>query len=824
MATLRQLYGDGYQLKDKSGYKDKGSRLKNKYWQERGNLVVQGGCDYSNIVKTGSSTEDKFRLFAIMKLESYGFHKGHCIEALERFNGDVDASLELLFTKYFPAPLDKTRRISNTNHSESELTEMRLDEKSALESIYDKVFAEKEKNAVWQFKFRQIGFLLQFSPTEKRRRLEAEAEERRKATEKPSKKKKEVEMCRQFVRTGQCKFSHRCRYSHKAPDPENQQGVGDKVKQEEDDNNCFFLEFRFPKTSTYPFECPIVLLKTTCPDIPHSVMLRVNRRLAQEARTLTNDGMPCVYSVAELLQMEEEILEFLNTDRSPFPDAKRSLFYEPDEEEVVEVKPKNRPSHYTKGSTGKESSSQYRPEVVRKEDLNIVRKFMDKQTNQQYLKMLASRRNLPAWNMMGDILAAVGGSQVVVISGETGCGKSTQVPQFLLDDWLLTASQTADKSKVGHVEIICTQPRRISAIGVAERVADERNERVGNTVGYQIRLENKISTSTRLTFCTTGILLRRLCSDPLLQSVSHILVDEVHERSEESDFLLLILKRLLKKRKDLKVILMSATLNANLFSDYFGGAPVLEIPGRTFPVEQLFLEDILEASGFVLEADSQYCRRLNKKEQDALMQELEYADLQAAGTPPARSIRDENLSLTDIFSRYADYSKRTCKSLFLLDPMKINPELIEHVLRHIVEGEHKWPKDGTILVFLPGLAEIQAVHDALCDSSLFSPRAGKFVLVPLHSTLTSEEQSQVFRKAPVGKRKIVLSTNIAETSVTIDDCVFVIDCGMMKEKRFDSNRNMESLDVVWVSRANAQQRKGRAGRVMPGIAIHLFTG
>jgi ATP-dependent RNA helicase DHX57 len=824
MATLRQLYGDGYQLKDKSGYKDKGSRLKKKYWQERGNLVVQGGCDYSNIVKTGSSTEDKFRLFAIMKLESYGFHKRHCLEALESFNGDVAASLELLFGKYFPAPAEKARRTSNTNYSESELLEMRLDEKAALESIYDKVFAEKEKNIVWQFKFRDIDYLLQFSPTEKRRRLEAEAEERRKATEKPSKKKKEVEQCRQFVKTGRCKFANRCRYSHKAPDPENHDQPGTEKKQEEDDNNCFYLEFRFPKTSAYPFECPIVLLKTTCPDIPHSVTLRVNRRLAQEARTLTNDGMPCVYSVAELLQMEEEILEFLNTDRSPFPDGKRSLFYEPDEEEVEESKPKNRPTHYTKGSTGKESSGQYRPDVLLKEDLNIVRKFMDKQTNQQYLKMLASRRNLPAWNMMGDILKAVEGSQVVVISGETGCGKSTQVPQFLLDEWLLSASQTSNKSKVGHVEIVCTQPRRISAIGVAERVADERNERVGNTVGYQIRLENKISASTRLTFCTTGILLRRLCSDPLLQSVSHILVDEVHERSEESDFLLLILKRLLKRRKELKVILMSATLNANLFSDYFGGAPVLEIPGRTFPVEQLFLEDVLEASGFVLEADSQYCRRLNKKEQDALMQELEYADLQAAGTPPARSIRDENLSLTDVFSRYADYSKRTCKSLFLLDPMKINPELIEHVLRHIVEGEHKWPKEGTILVFLPGLAEIQAVHDALCDSSLFSPRAGKFVLVPLHSTLTSEEQSQVFRKAPVGKRKIVLSTNIAETSVTIDDCVFVVDCGMMKEKRFDSNRNMESLDVVWVSRANAQQRKGRAGRVMPGISIHLFTG
>lgn len=155
--------------------------------------------------------------------------------------------------------------------------------------------------------------------------------------------------------------------------------------------------------------------------------------------------------------------------------------------------------------------------------------------------------------------------------------------------------------------------------------------------------------------------------------------------------------------------------------------------------------------------------------------------------------------------------------------MKINPELVEAVLKYIVEGDHDWPQEGSILIFLPGLAEIQTLHDALCDSSMFSPRAGKFVLVPLHSTLTNDEQALVFQRAPKGKRKIVLSTNIAETSVTIEDCVFVIDCGQMKEKRFDSNRNMESLDLVWVSRANALQRKGRAGRVMPGIAIHLYT-
>lgn len=159
-----------------------------------------------------------------------------------------------------------------------------------------------------------------------------------------------------------------------------------------------------------------------------------------------------------------------------------------------------------------------------------------------------------------------------------------------------------------------------------------------------------------------------------------------------------------------------------------------------------------------------------------------------------------------------------------MEPMKINPELIEQTLLYIVDVERsKWPNEGSILIFLPGFAEIQTVHDTLNESTVFGHRAGNYLIVPLHSTLTNEEQAKVFQKAPSGKRKIVLSTNIAETSVTIDDCVFVIDCGQMREKRFDTNRNMESLDLVWESRANAKQRKGRAGRVRPGICIHLFT-
>uniref|UniRef100_A0A182QUK8 RNA helicase n=1 Tax=Anopheles farauti TaxID=69004 RepID=A0A182QUK8_9DIPT len=830
MDTLRSIHGDSFELGDISKYEDKGGRMKKGFWQDRGNLVVQGGFDFSNMPRTGNSNEDKFRMYAIMKLHSYGFHRSHCDEALDHHNGDVDKALALLFSKYFPPPNELQLPISLEDHNEDELSALRSDEKEVLESIYDKLFVVKEPNRVWQLKFK-IDHLLTHSPSEMKKQAEREKqqaeEEKRRMMEALAKKKKaKREKCWNFAK-GKCRYGNRCHYSHEVEESSAEVSkVTRKVdKTLEEDPNWFYLEIRFPPSNRYPFEPPILLLKTTCADIPEQLCLRVNRRLVQESIELTRDGMPCIYTVADLLQNDSEIGQFIEQDRYQFPDGRKSLFYVPEQDAENGGIVENLPTHHQRGVTGRQTSNKINTEQLMKEDRNIVRKFMDKQTNAAYKEMLKNRRNLPAWTKMAEIINLMESHQILVISGETGCGKSTQVPQFLLDDWLLQSSKLRSDQPMRHVEIICTQPRRLSAIGVAERVADERNEKIGNTVGYQIRLENRISSSTRLTFCTTGILLRRLQSDPTLTTVTHIIVDEVHERSEESDFLLLILKELLPKRTDLKVILMSATLNSNLFSSYFGDIPVLDIPGRTFPVEQLFLEDILERSGFVLEPDSQFCRKLRKGEQEMLLQELEYADVKAANAAPAKTIRDENLKMADMFARYADYSKQTCKALYLMDPLRINSELIEHVLTYIVDdtASHSWPKEGSILIFLPGLAEIQTVHESLTESKLFGPRGDRFVLIPLHSMLTNEEQALVFRKPPKGKRKIVLSTNIAETSVTIDDCVFVIDCGQMKEKRFDSNRNMESLEMVWVSRANALQRKGRAGRVMPGVCIHLYT-
>ncbi|KAG0721052.1 ATP-dependent RNA helicase DHX36 [Chionoecetes opilio] len=202
--------------------------------------------------------------------------------------------------------------------------------------------------------------------------------------------------------------------------------------------------------------------------------------------------------------------------------------------------------------------------------------------------MLEVRKKLPSYKMRDEIVDTIRNNQVVVLSGETGCGKTTQVAQFLLED--------AVASGEGSVcRIVCTQPRRISAISVAQRVADERGEKIGKSVGYQIRLETvQPRVEGSILFCTTGIVLQWLQRDPLLSQVSHLVLDEIHERDMVSDFLICIAKDLIKVRPDMKVILMSATLNADQFSAYFGGCPMIHIPGFTYPVKEYYLEDVIE--------------------------------------------------------------------------------------------------------------------------------------------------------------------------------------------------------------------------------------
>ena len=239
-----------------------------------------------------------------------------------------------------------------------------------------------------------------------------------------------------------------------------------------------------------------------------------------------------------------------------------------------------------------------------------------------YRSMLETRQNLPIFGLRDELLGKLERSDVVVLTGETGCGKTTQVPQYILEHLLSTGSGS-------RCRIVCTQPRRIAAVSVAERVASERAERSpgqnNSLIGYHVRLDPKYSNSTRLLFCTTGILLRRLQGDPTLAAFSHVVVDEVHERTMQGDFLLIILKRLMKERRawfeegkpgnpgPLKVVLMSATVDADKFAHYFGDCPTLFAPGRTFPVEEHYLEEIYEILQYNLSPDNPACLRGSSK-------------------------------------------------------------------------------------------------------------------------------------------------------------------------------------------------------------------
>ncbi|KAK3236954.1 hypothetical protein CYMTET_52935, partial [Cymbomonas tetramitiformis] len=428
----------------------------------------------------------------------------------------------------------------------------------------------------------------------------------------------------------------------------------------------------------------------------------------------------------------------------------------------------------------------------------------------EYRKMLEARARLPAGKNVAEVVETVRHNQVTVVCGETGCGKTTQVPQFILDD-------AVRRGEGGAVSLVCTQPRRISATSVAQRVAQERAETLGQTVGYQIRLESVRSASTRLLFCTTGVLLRRLADDDGLLGVSHVVVDEVHERSLDSDFLLVLLREVLPKRPNLKVVLMSATLDAASFSNYFRGCAVLTIPGFTFPVREYFLEDIIQITGYKPEPNSENVRK----------------GPPPPPTPPRGASREQVAAIEDKHQRNVQaelaasqalaqrgYAPETVKTLLMVDQEKINYELVEATLQQIVlKGE-----EGAILVFMPGLMEITKVHEACMGNSYILRATGDGqYLIGLHSSLSTSEQHLIFERPPAGFRKIVIATNIAETSITIDDVVYVVDGGRAKENSYNPQSKMAMLQEGWVSRASAKQRRGRAGRVRAGHCFRLFT-
>ncbi|KAF8625176.1 hypothetical protein AX15_005488 [Amanita polypyramis BW_CC] len=464
--------------------------------------------------------------------------------------------------------------------------------------------------------------------------------------------------------------------------------------------------------------------------------LAVMRLLEEEWEKLERDGRPNVSSV---LQYLIPIHDTVPVSKTPEPDA------------LLE---------FGRGTT------RQRPRLVDKRGSAQIREdFVGLCQRGQYASLLSNRQRLPAFKFKDDFISNLESHRVVVVIGETGCGKTTQLPQFILDSLILTG-------RGAEASIIVTQPRRLAAISVAKHVSVERLE--DGSVGYAVRGETQMTEKTKLLFCTTGVALRRMASDDQLQSISHIVVDEVHERSIDSDILLLGLKKILKTSDSLRVVLMSATINYEKFSKYFNDAPVLEIPGFSHPVTDFYLEDIEPLLG---------------------PQDEQKKVGVAAKTENQGQVSKNNISRKRNHN-HTDY------------------QLIAHVVQHIVTSGDK---RGGILIFLSGTQEIRQcinyIRNVINDDEAD--------VYPLHANLTSDEQGRVFKQTT--KWKIIAATNVAETSITIDDIICVVDTGKVKEMKYDSNLHLSKLEEGWISRAAGRQRRGRAGRTQPGTCYKLYT-
>ncbi|XP_069819154.1 ATP-dependent RNA helicase DHX29 [Dendropsophus ebraccatus] len=468
---------------------------------------------------------------------------------------------------------------------------------------------------------------------------------------------------------------------------------------------------------------------------------------------------------------------------------------------------------------GEDDLEQNTSDLVNKDNLDPVRNlFLKCRDSPRYKRLLGDREQLPVFARRDYILETLSRHRVIVVAGETGSGKSTQVPQFILEDLLL------NRWASGKCNIVCTQPRRISAMSLATRVCEELGCESGpggrnSLCGYQIRMESRTGEHTRLLYCTTGILLRKLQEDSLLKNITHVIVDEVHERTVQSDFLLIILREILHKRSDLHLILMSATVDSDKFSSYFSHCPIIRISGRTYPVEVFHLEDVVEETGYILEQDSEYCQKFLEEEEEIT---LNVTSRGGGSKRYQEFIPVQSSSAMDVNPSYQKYSSRTQHAIQHMNPNKINLDLILDLLVFLDRSTQYRNVEGAVLIFLPGLADIQQLYDLLSSDKRFNDRR-RYKLIALHSILSSQDQAEAFVLPPAGTRKIVLATNIAETGITIPDVVFVIDAGRTKENRYHESSQMSSLVEIFISKASALQRQGRAGRVRDGFCFRLYT-
>ncbi|GLT43098.1 hypothetical protein SLA2020_170700 [Shorea laevis] len=377
---------------------------------------------------------------------------------------------------------------------------------------------------------------------------------------------------------------------------------------------------------------------------------------------------------------------------------------------------------------------------------STINRWNGKPYSPRYYEILEKRKTLPVWQQREEFLQVLNANQTLILVGETGSGKTTQIPQFVLE---AVEVELPDKRRKWMVA--CTQPRRVAAMSVSRRVAEEMDVSIGEEVGYSIRFEDCSSAKTVLKYLTDGMLLREAMTDPLLERYKVIILDEAHERTLATDVLFGLLKEVLRNRSDLKLVVMSATLEAEKFQGYFNDAPLMKVPGRLHPVEIFYTQE------------------------------------------PERD--------------YLEAAIRTVVQIHMCEP------------------------PGDILVFLTGEEEIEdACRKISKEIANLGDQVGPVKAVPLYSTLPPAMQQKIFEPAPPPLnegsppgRKIVVSTNIAETSLTIDGIVYVIDPGFSKQKVYNPRVRVESLLVSPISKASAHQRSGRAGRTQPGKCFRLYT-